>query len=67
MPFETIEIKNKWLIGIIKELECSEFYGKLTLNFCKGDIPKIRQEKDILKPNNGKGENDGDLESDKRL
>lgn len=49
-------MKNEWLIPIIKQLEDSQFYGKLILNFCKGDVPKVKKEEDILKPKEGKGE-----------
>lgn len=43
-------MKNDWLLPLIKDLEEKEFYGKVTLNFCKGDCSKVKQEKDILKP-----------------
>ena len=43
-------INNEWLIPLIKSLEERKYYGKLTLNFNGGDVPKIKLEEDILKP-----------------
>jgi hypothetical protein len=43
-------IKNDWLISVIGDLESQEFYGKIVINFCRGDVSTINKEESILKP-----------------
>lgn len=43
-------MKNEWLVDVIKDLERQEFCGKVTLNFHKGKVPRIKKEEDILEP-----------------
>jgi hypothetical protein len=43
-------VKLEWLFNILKELEESEYHGKVILNFCGGDVPNIEKQERINKP-----------------
>lgn len=56
-------MKLEWLFNILSQLENDEFYGKIVVNYCKGDVSVINKEESIHRPIKGKGDQNGRMEA----
>jgi hypothetical protein len=53
-------IRNRWIVDELRRLENEKFHGKVTINFCGGDVPNIDIQQHKVKPKQREDQDNGE-------